>query len=408
VAKRRTHPSRHSCTSPTGSAFPHAATVLRDALAALDPSEFQVERAPLDPADSERPLAHHLAIVLMTALRGVPGDRDERLANQIGVVNRLLAHLGNELAAATWIASEAVEPEELHAVVQRTLTTDTPTPTRPGIPLSTSALLVNARGEHGIGHEIARELASADAVDLICAFIRWQGLRLLEKPLKALCAGGRPLRILTTVYCGATEARALDALIDWGAQVKVSYDTQRTRLHAKAWLFRRTTGFSTAYIGSSNLSASALLDGLEWNVRLSAIENRHVLDQFGAAFEAYWQDPEFETYSHAERPRFQKAVHRHTTDGTDPILGLDLEPYPFQREILAKLEAERVLHGRWKNLVVAATGTGKTVVAARAISSSSPPRSPRATTHPPRCTGTTRSPPRSSTGSRRARRRRTR
>src|SRR5581483_9480283 len=214
--------------------------------------------------------------------------------------------------------------------------------------------------------------------------------------------------ILTTVYCGATEARALDALIDWGAQVKVSYDTQRTRLHAKAWLFRRTTGFSTAYIGSSNLSASALLDGLEWNVRLSAIENRHVLDQFGAAFEAYWQDPEFETYSHAERPRFQKAVHRHTTDGTDPILGLDLEPYPFQREILAKLEAERVLHGRWKNLVVAATGTGKTVVAARAISSSSPPRSPRATTHPPRCTGTTRSPPRSSTGSRRARRRRTR
>jgi superfamily II DNA or RNA helicase/HKD family nuclease len=338
--------------------------VLQDALAALDPTRIHVERAPLDPADAERPLARHLGRVLATALRAVPGEPAERLAHQVALVTRLLARLRDELPDATWLDGEIPTAEELHAVAIRTLADDAPKPLRPGVPLSTSALLVNARDEHRIGHELKRELASADAVDLVCAFVRWQGLRLLEKELRAHCAAGRPLRVLTTVYCGSTEARALDALVDWGAEVKVSYDTQRTRLHAKAWLFRRDSGFSTAYIGSSNLSVSALLDGLEWNVRLSAVENAHVLDQFAAAFEAYWQDPEFEPYTHAERPRFEKAIRRQTTDPVEPLVGLDVEPYPFQREILAKLEAERTLHGRWRNLVVAATGTGKTVVAA--------------------------------------------
>ena len=71
---------------------------------------------------------------------------------------------------------------------------------------------------------------------------------------------------------GATDRAALDRLVrDFGAEVKIQYDVLRTRLHAKAWLFRRSTGFDTAYVGSSNLSRAALLDGVEWNVRLSRI-----------------------------------------------------------------------------------------------------------------------------------------
>jgi len=340
---------------------------LTDAVRDLDAGQLGVERAPLDPADAERPLARHVARILGAALRAVEGAPAERLERQLDIVNQLLTHLQRALPDDGTIPGALVSPppEELRAIRRRgpLPSDDTQTP-RPGIPLSVSALLVNGRDEHRIGHELKRELASADGVDLICAFIRWQGLRLLERELKQVCVAGKRFRVLTTVYCGATEARALDALVDWGADVKVSYDTQRTRLHAKAWLFRRDTAFSTAYIGSSNLSASALLDGLEWNVRLSAVENSHVLDRFAAAFESYWQDPEFETYSHAERPRFERAIRRQTTDPADQLVGLDLEPYQFQREILAKLDAERVLHGRWKNLVVAATGTGKTVIAA--------------------------------------------
>jgi superfamily II DNA or RNA helicase len=340
---------------------------LADAVRDLDAGELRVERAPLDLADAERPLARHLAGILAAALRAVDGSPAERLESQLDIVNRLLAHLQRALPDDPTIPGALLPPppEELRAIRRRGALPgdDTETP-RPGIPLSTSALLVNGRDEHRIGHELQRELVSADGVDLVCAFIRWQGLRLLERELKQLCGARKPFRVLTTVYCGATEAPALDALVDWGADLKVSYDNQRTRLHAKAWLFRRDTGFSTAYIGSSNLSASALLDGLEWNVRLSAVENPHVLDRFAAAFESYWQDPEFETYSHVERPRFERAVRRQTSDPAEQLVGLDLEPYPFQREILAKLDAERVLHGRWKNLIVAATGTGKTVMAA--------------------------------------------
>ena len=81
-----------------------------------------------------------------------------------------------------------------------------------------------------------------------------------------------------------------------GAQVKVCYDTQSTRLHAKAWMFRRETGYSTAYIGSSNLSKSALVDGVEWNVRLSQVGSPDMLEKFDATFDSYWESPEYETY----------------------------------------------------------------------------------------------------------------
>jgi superfamily II DNA or RNA helicase len=155
-------------------------------------------------------------------------------------------------------------------------------------------------------------------------------------------------------------------LVALGAQVKVSYNTQSTRLHAKAWLFRRETGYSTAYIGSSNLSKSALLDGVEWNVRLSQVSSPDVLEKFDATFEGYWSSPEYESYTadaaHADRLDLALAHRPDTLDA--PLTFLDVTPWPHQREILEKLDAERQRHHRWKNLVVAATGTGKTVVAA--------------------------------------------
>ena len=91
-----------------------------------------------------------------------------------------------------------------------------------------------------------------------------------------------PPRVVTTTYMGATERIALDRLVrDFGAEVKIQYDSVRTRLHAKACLFRRNTGFNTAYVGSSNLSRSAMLEGVEWNVRLSAIATAPLMKKLG-------------------------------------------------------------------------------------------------------------------------------
>ncbi len=203
------------------------------------------------------------------------------------------------------------------------------------------------------------------------AFVKWHGLRLFEDRLEGLRARRVPLRVITTTYMGATERAALDRLVqDFGAEVKVQFDSQRTRLHAKAWLFHRNTGFDTAYVGSSNLSRAAMLDGVEWNVRLSAIATPALIRKFCATFDTYWNDTTFETYEpDADRDRLDdtlaEAAGKRTHDRvTLTLSGLDVRPYPYQQEMLDQLDVERVVHDRHRNLVVAATGTGKTVVAA--------------------------------------------
>ena len=205
-------------------------------------------------------------------------------------------------------------------------------------------------------------------VDLLCAFIKWHGLRVVETALRELIERGGRLRVITTTYLGATDQRALDRLAELGAEIKVSYETRTTRLHAKAWLFRRATGTTTAYVGSSNLSRTALVDGLEWNVRLSNVEQPHVLDTFAATFDGYWNDPAFETYDpardgdrlrealSAERGGARRPADRDHDPGRPPV------PLPAGDPGRPGRRAE--VHGRWRNLVVMATGTGKTVVAA--------------------------------------------
>ncbi len=115
---------------------------------------------------------------------------------------------------------------------------------RPGIPLSHSELLTNASNDHRIGYELKREIESADEIDILVAFIRWSGLRVVQGALQDFIARGGSLRVITTAYMRATQRQALDRLVEMGAKIKVSYDTRRTRLHAKAWLIRRNTGFS--------------------------------------------------------------------------------------------------------------------------------------------------------------------
>ena len=177
--------------------------------------------------------------------------------------------------------------------------------------------------------------------------------------------------MITTTYMGATDPSALDRLVrEFGAEVKIQYDAQRTRLHAKAWMFRRRTNFDTAYVGSSNLSRAALLDGVEWNVRLSRVGTPALLAKFEATFDTYWNDPSFETYD-PERDRdrlddaLAEAAGRTAHDRvTISLSGLEVRAFPYQQAMLDLLDVERRVHDRHRNLIVAATGTGKTVIAA--------------------------------------------
>jgi superfamily II DNA or RNA helicase/HKD family nuclease len=319
-----------------------------------------------DGAETHVLVAGHLRRILERALGAVP--EDERLTRQAEICNAILAWLRDEQSAESVDSRDSLVVPLAVLREVRDLTRGAAfsgaTP-QPLIPLSSADLLVNARGEPSVGAAIEREIHSADRIDLLCAFIRWNGLRTLRPALEAHREAGRPLRIITTVYTGSTERRALDWLASIGADVRVSYDTKTTRLHAKAWLFERLTGFSTAFIGSSNLTHSAMLDGVEWNVRLAQASTADLIEKFKGAFESYWADPDYEPYDpHRDADRFDRAVRATSTPEPSFVYHFDLQPYPFQREMLQRLETERQRHHRYRNLVVAATGTGKTLVAA--------------------------------------------
>ncbi|MEV7636613.1 helicase-related protein [Pseudarthrobacter enclensis] len=190
----------------------------------------------------------------------------------MGLANRLL----QELDTPDRIADGPTQLQSLHRPdlpKRRQLR-------RPTTKLSDSALLTNSKDDPNLAAELRTEIESANTVDLLCAFVRWTGLRLLQPALEEFSERGARHRVITTTYMGATERRAIDELVTrYGAEVKINYETQATRLHAKAWLFRRSSGFDTAYVGSSNLSQAALLDGLEWNVRLSSVETPTLLQK---------------------------------------------------------------------------------------------------------------------------------
>jgi superfamily II DNA or RNA helicase/HKD family nuclease len=245
-----------------------------------------------------------------------------------------------------------------------------PLPPLPATPFSQSDLLVNADGQPNIGSELRAELASADSVDLLCAFVIWSGVRHLRDALQNVIRRGGRVRVITTTYMGVTEKRAVDELVSVGAEVRVAFDARTTKLHAKAWLLERASGLTTAFVGSSNLSHSALFDGLEWNVRLSTNDAAHVIDRIRVMFESHWASEHFEAYDpNINGEELEQALQdfdRRSLGETSTIsfAHLDVRPYPHQQRMLEALAIERERHDRHRNLVVAATGTGKTVVAA--------------------------------------------
>ena len=130
----------------------------------------------------------------------------------------------------------------------------------------------------------------------------------------------------------------------------------------------RDTSFHTGYIGSSNLSHSALTSGLEWNLKITSQEIPHIIEKSLSTFETYWESPDFECFDgntkSKERLNVALQTARGSFEGNIPSFYFDIRPHSHQKNILEKLEVERELHKRYRNLVVAATGTGKTIISA--------------------------------------------
>lgn len=214
--------------------------------------------------------------------------------------------------------------------------------------------------------ELQKEIASSDEIYLMVSFIKKRGLVLLLPQLKEFTNRGGILKVITTTYMKATDFDAIKKLSELkNTEIKITYDETSERLHAKAYIFLRKTGFDTAYVGSSNLSEQALATGAEWNVKVTQVEQPRMLKTIRDAFEASWWAEGYETFVAGEDDdKLKRALGEEVDNGIDFSMLKLIRPFDYQQEILERLQVEREVRGHWKNLVVAATGTGKTVMAA--------------------------------------------
>ncbi|TAJ45558.1 DUF3427 domain-containing protein [Methanofollis fontis] len=316
--------------------------------------------------DPQSILSRYIHTIVEDALR-TADEKHRSLADQIAICNGIVAHLADVIGDDHLHHCKITDDAELLlAILDPDLSTtlDQQTIPRPETSISQGSLFTGSPREPGLVYELKKEIRSADRIDLLISFIKWSGIRLIIDDLKEFVKHGT-LRVITTSYIGATDIKAVETLSRLkNTTVKVSYDTERTRLHAKSYIFHRKSGFSTAYIGSSNLSSSAVTSGLEWNVKVTQQDSAHIIRKIDATFETYWNDPEFITYTDASRDHLIRSLSKETKDDSGVTTVFDIQPYHFQKEILEQIKAERELHHNFKNLIVAATGTGKTVISA--------------------------------------------
>jgi len=337
---------------------------VRDALEEQNGRGVNASIDELEESDGPDYLARHLARQIKTALRGLSGE--ERKRRQIELANGLLGFIQDR---AVSVETDVIEDP---GKILRSVYSGPVPPLGPTTPLSATNLLMNAVGEPRLGFELEREMSTADKVFMVVSFVQWRGWQRLKTAFHALADRNAPVRILTTTYIGATDLRAIEELTRLpNVELRISLDGRRRRLHAKAWLFQRENGFSNAYIGSANMSGPALEDGIEWTVKLSEVEAPHVVERFRGAFDSLWWDEEFLPFTPGDeemRRRVEEALdfarrRPGQPESLAPVF-FDLQPHPYQQATLDQLESEREDRGYFRNLVVAPTGTGKTLIAA--------------------------------------------
>lgn len=352
---------------------------IQDELAAMDAEQF--ETAQIDRAEAPLVLSQYVAETLQSVLRNIDESslsNEQKQRKQTQIVNRIiqLMHDTDDATASrpetTSSSSLIIEPAKELQQIRPSSDEPVYQPAlreirRPITSIRSSSLFTGAVHEPSMEIELRNEISSADRIDMLVSFIKFSGLRLIYDELRDFCQAGGQLRVITTSYLGATDIKAVERLAELpNCELKVSYDTKVTRLHAKAYIFYRKTGFSTAYIGSSNLSGPAISSGLEWNVKIASKELPETMQKVEMTFDSYWASPDYIRYDETQYHQLRQALSNEgsSTNALPRHFFYDLHPYPFQQEILDRLEAERSIHGRFRNLVVAATGTGKTVIAA--------------------------------------------
>lgn len=343
--------------------------VINEALSKeMDTSKQLYDCRKIDETESSQILSKYLSEIIEKGLSHFPKDDTEKRLELANKIVSVITEATDDKDFNNLRVNQ--QPEQLFAVanilnnagaIKQQISM-----ARPETSLVSSSLFTGAGHEPQMMTEIKKEIASADKIDFLVSFIKWSGLVLIYDELKKFTEMGGKLRVITTSYMGATDLKAIIELNKLSnTKIKISYDTERTRLHAKSYIFYRDTGFTTAYIGSSNMSNAAMTSGLEWNLKITAHDQPHTIRKINATFENYWSSTDFSLYKEEDEKLLSEALkaEKHISN-QESDYSFDIRPFSYQQEILDKLSAERQIRNHFKNLVVAATGTGKTVISA--------------------------------------------
>lgn len=346
--------------------------LFRAKLDGLDSQRFYIGESVIKPKDAANYLSRYL-FQIVSELFSSFEKNNENIEICTNLVNEIIKKIGQEfniddyednlIEAQTSILTAVIDKTKCdYKDIAEYIRKITPTTT-----LSRSHLFTGHNDGINMSSELRKEILSADDICFLVSFIRLSGLAEIESELREYTAKGNRLRIITTTYMQATEFKAVKRLAQLpNTEIRISYNTERNRLHAKSYLFIRKTGFHTAYIGSSNISSAALTDGLEWNIKVTQSELPDIISTVRNSFETYWNDDSFELFRDGiDDQRLKEALSQENNTKSIDYSVLDLiRAKDYQSEILERLDVERNIHKRFKNLIVAATGTGKTVIAA--------------------------------------------
>lgn len=318
-------------------------------------------------------LSRYLYVIIQELITDLV-DTEDGVERSIRLVNAIIKKLGREFQMEHY-EDDLIDASHsiLTCIIDKT-TCDYPDIQKyikqitPITTLTQSSLFTGSNYSVNMMSELKKEILSSNEVRILVSFIRQSGVNLLLPELKRLTETGRKLKIITSTYMAATEYRAIRTLAQLpNTEVKISYNSDVDRLHAKAYIFLRDTKFNTAYIGSSNISKAALTDGLEWNIKVTQVELPHIMSMVNNTFETYWENSAFETFCPGrDDEKLKTALGMSENQGGEidySVLDL-MQAKEYQNDVLDKLEKERKYNNNWNNLVVAATGTGKTVIAA--------------------------------------------
>ena len=223
-------------------------------------------------------------------------------------------------------------------------------------------------------YQLVNSLKKAESVDIIVSFLMESGVKMLLGELENALKRGAKIRILTGNYLGITQPSALYLIKQkLGEQVDLRFYNEKNRsFHPKSYMFH-FEDYSELYIGSSNISRSALTSGIEWNYRFSSKTDSKNYEKFYHTFEDLFEnhsividDEELKRYSkNWHRPAVSKDLERYDSEeeSKDTNVRLLYEPRGAQIEALCALENTRA-EGARRALVQAATGVGKTYLAA--------------------------------------------